>query len=163
MCSVSQNEATDTNTELIDPGTGRFRLKDKIIILAGGPVVNAPIHYHEHDRITSVYWKSVNGVNYWCLPNDTMIEGTALSYLEMKQGQDMFVIQSFIENADNKFLVIYGYGWKGTFAGGKFFKFVVYPNIIQYTNSYYIFKWTDNNNDCFVDLSERSKTSIATG
>ena len=60
-------------------------------------------------------------------------------------------------------MIIYGYEWKGTFAGGKFFKFIMHPNIDNYTGAYYVFKWTDNNGDSFVDLDEISTTPISQG
>ncbi|MGB6680990.1 MAG: hypothetical protein WBF08_06685, partial [Candidatus Bathyarchaeia archaeon] len=78
-------------------------------------------------------------------------------------GQDMFAVESFTDDNGNKILIVYGYGWKGTFAGGKFFKFIIDPNRINYNNSYYIFKWNDDNADDFVDLNEISTISIATG
>jgi hypothetical protein len=59
--------------------------------------------------------------------------------------------------------IVYGYGWKGTFAGGKFLKFIIYPNITSYTDSFYIFKWIDNNGDNFVDLYEINTTPIISG
>jgi hypothetical protein len=81
----------------------------------------------------------------------------------MKTGQDMFVMESFIDSAGNKVFILYGYGWKGTFAAGQFFKFVVYPNIESYTDSYYVFKWIDNDSDGFVDLDEIDTTPIVSG
>ena len=75
----------------------------------------------------------------------------------------MFVIEAFTDDNGNKILIIYGYEWKGTFAGGKFFKFIIDPNKINYTGSYYVFRWTDNNGDLFVDLDEISPSALASG
>lgn len=75
----------------------------------------------------------------------------------------MFVIESFIDNAGNNVFIVYGYGWKGTFAAGKFFKFVAYPDIKNYTDSYDVFKWIDSDDDGFVDLNEIDATPVISG
>lgn len=77
--------------------------------------------------------------------------------------QDMFVVESFIDNSGNNIFIVYGYGWKATFAGGKFFKFIIYPNIENYTGSYYVFEWIDLNGDEFVDLNEINTTPVISG
>jgi hypothetical protein len=58
---------------------------------------------------------------------------------------------------------MYGYGWKGTFAAGKFFKFVIAPDMDSYGGSFYVFRWTDDDVDGFVDLDEINTTPVAAG
>ncbi len=82
---------------------------------------------------------------------------------QIGQSQDLFVVESFIDDYENRLLIGYGYGWKGTFAAGKFIKFVIYPDIESYTESYYIFKWIDDNGDGFVDLTEINPTPLTSG
>ena len=163
MCQNIQNEVTDTDDLIVDTDRGAVKLQGKTFVLTGGPVVNGVVHYYENNRVAPVYWKNVKGVNYWYEANGNRIDETALSFSQIDDGQDMFVVESFIDNEDNKFLVIYGYGWKGTFAGGKFFKFIMYPNIDIYNDSYYVFRWIDENNNGFVELEEISDIPVVYG
>ena len=160
MCTNSQNEATDTNQLIIDNTNGKVLLNNKLIILFGGPLVTAPIKYYESNRIAPLYYQRDNGVSYWHLRDGTRIEETGMT---PNSHSNMFMIESFIDDNGNKVLIVCGYGWKGTYAGGKFFKFVIDPNRINYDNSYYIFRWDDDNGDYFVDLNEISTIAIATG
>ena len=43
-----------------------------------------------------------------------------------------------------------GFGWKGTYAAGKFFHTTIYPNLASYNISWIIVKWQDTNGDSFV-------------
>jgi hypothetical protein len=162
MCTHLQYEATDTNPSVVDSGSGALTLQGKTFILFGGPLVNAPVHYYETNRIAPLYYQNDGGTLYWYRTNGTRIDATALLGSQ-KSSHDMFVVESFTDDHDNRILIVYGYGWKGTFAGGKFFKFVMYPNIASYTASYYVFQWIDNNGDGFVNLNEISTTPIAQG
>ncbi|MFC1506248.1 hypothetical protein ACFLQ6_04160, partial [Thermoproteota archaeon] len=164
MCSNSQNETLDTDSMIVDTGTGMIILDNSTIILFGGPLVNAPVNYYETNRIAPLYWQNIGGTYYWYVANGTRIDETGMPFSQIAAGnQDMFVVESFLDCSDNKIFTIYGYGWKGTFAGGKFFKFVVYPDIDSYTDSFYVFKWTDDNSDGFVDLDEIDTTPIVSG
>jgi len=155
-----QNEATDTNTAYIYANNGNVKLQNKSVVLFGGPVVNAPVKYYEKNRIAPLYFRYVSGVCYWYRADGTCIDESGLPHSQTNS-RDMFVVMAFLDESGNKVLIIYGYGWKGTFAGGKFFKFVIYPNIANYSSSYYIFEWIDNNGDGFVDLNEISETPIS--
>lgn len=164
MCSNKQIEVTDTNSTIIDTNTGMIKVNNSTIVLFGGPLVNAPVNYYETNRIAPLYWQSISGTYYWFLNNSTRIEETAMLFSDMAAGhQDMFMIETFTDSLDNRIFIIYGYGWKGTFAGGKFFKFVIYPDIESYTDSFYVFKWTDNNSNGFVDLDEIITTPVVSG
>jgi hypothetical protein len=160
MCTNRQNEATDTNQLIIDHNNGEVMLQDKSVILFGGPIVNAPVNYYEKNRIAPLYYKAENGKAYWFQRDGTRIDETGIN---PNSQTDMFVIEAFTDDNGNKVLIVYGYAWKGTFAGGKFFKFIIDPNCLNYNNSYYVFRWNDDNGDYFVDLNEISMISIATG
>jgi hypothetical protein len=164
MVSNRQQETTDTNPAIIDMSSGEPRLEGETIVLFGGPIVNAPVNYYEKNRIAPLYWKYEGGNNYWYLANGSRLDVTAMPGSQIAAGtQDMFVLETFIDSSDNKVYMIYGYGWKGTFAGGKFFKFIIYPDIDSYTDSYYVFKWVDEDSDGFVDLDEILTTPIVSG
>ncbi len=75
----------------------------------------------------------------------------------------MFLVERFTDSSGNTIYYMYGYGWKGTFAAGKFFKFVIAPNMSSYTGSFYVFRWTDADSDSFVDLDEIDTTPVVQG
>jgi Tol biopolymer transport system component len=162
MCSNIQYETTDTNPNIIDTGSGAITIQDGSFVLFGGPLVNAPVHYYEANRIAPLYYQNDDGTLYWYRADGTRIDATALQGPQ-KSSHDMFVVESFIDSNGNHIFIVYGYGWKGTFGAGKFLKFVMYPNIASYTSSYYVFQWIDGNGDGFVDLNEISTTPVAQG
>jgi hypothetical protein len=164
MVSNLQQETTDTDPAIIDTSTGESRLEGETIVLFGGPIVNAPVNYYEDNRVSPVYW-GLDGTNYyWYLANGTKLDATGMLFSQIAAGtQDMFILETFIDSSDNKVYIVYGYGWKGTFGGGKFFKFIIYPDISSYTDSYYVFKWVDGNSNGFVDLDEILTTPIVSG
>ena len=162
MCSNDQYETTDTDTNTVDPNNGELKLDGKTIVLFGGPLVNAGVNNYEKNKIAPLYYKNVDGVNYWYTSDGKKLDETGLTSSQIRSGQDMFVIESFTDNSGNNVLIVYGYGWKGTFAAGKFLKSIS-SNISSYTNSYYVFKWSDADGDDFVDLNEISNTPIISG
>jgi len=57
----------------------------------------------------------------------------------------MFTVMVFYDgDSDNTFLFVYGMDWKGTWAGGIYFKEVMSENLSIYTNDYYVFHWIDD-------------------
>jgi len=162
MCTNNQYETTDTDTNTIDPNNGALKVNEKTIVLFGGPLVNAGVNNYEKNKIAPLYYKNDNGVNYWYTAEGKKLDETGLTSSQIRSGQDMFAIESFTDNSGNNVLIVYGYGWKGTFAGGKFLKSIS-SNISSYTESYYVFKWSDSDADDFVDLNEISKTPITSG
>jgi hypothetical protein len=162
MCSNDQYETTDTDTNTIDPNSGAPKVTGKTIVLFGGPIVNAGVNHYEKKKMAPVYYQNDNGVNYWYTADGKRLDETRLTSSQISSGQDMFVIESLTDDAGNNVLIVYGYGWKGTFAAGKFLK-SINSNMDSYTDSYYIFKWSDTDSDSFVDLNEISTTPITSG
>ncbi|OGD54034.1 hypothetical protein A3K80_00260 [Candidatus Bathyarchaeota archaeon RBG_13_38_9] len=163
MCSNRQYEVTDTNSSIVDSSDGSLKLSNETVVLFGGPVVNAPVNYYEKNRIAPLYFNNAGGVLYWHLANGTRLDDTAMTFSELETGNDMFVVEAFKDSSGNSIFIVYGYEWKGTFAGGKFFKFVIYPDISSYTDSFYVFRWTDSNGNDFADLNEIDPSPVASG
>jgi hypothetical protein len=162
MCSNNQYETTDTDTKTIDPNNGAPEVSGKTIVLFGGPIVNAGVNHYEKKKMAPVYYENVDGANYWFTADGKRLDETRLTSSQINSGQDMFVIETFTDDAGNNVLIVYGYGWKGTFAAGKFIK-SINSNIGSYTDSYYIFKWSDTDGDSFADLNEISTAPILSG
>jgi hypothetical protein len=77
----------------------------------------------------------------------------------------MFVIEAYKDGSNRPIMLCYGFGWKGTYAAGKYFDQVIYPGIDSYTSSWVIVHWEDTNGDGFVNPPNDgdSYTVIATG
>jgi hypothetical protein len=160
MTRHPQIEGMDTEGSLVDQTTGAPKFSDKAIVMSGGQYVQLLVKYYEMNRISPVYFGMMNEEYYWFRRNGTRITETGLI---PSPNNDMFVVEHFIDLNGNNVLAIYGYTGQGTFAGARFFKTVIYPNIENYTHSYYIFHWIDADNDSFPDLNEIDSTPVAFG
>lgn len=58
---------------------------------------------------------------------------------------DLFLVETFQDTNGNFVLIIYGLGWKGTFAGGVYFKEVIKPGLYTgyYVANAYVYEWVD--------------------
>ena len=153
-----QSECLDTSPACVEQPIGRPSMTGKAVVLVGGQSVHASVRYYDNQRIAPVYptvegtmyyWYTRAGVKLTSTAFDSTLFGNGISY-----HQDMFVIEYFMDGNGNAVFIIYGYGWKGSFAGGRYFKSTIYPNIASYTHAYYIYQWNDLNNDGFPDLNE---------
>lgn len=156
----TQIEGLDTDNTLVDQSSGTPKFNDKAVVLSGGSIVQVLVKYYESNRIAPVYFKAENGMNYWYSKNGSRIDATGMT---PNSQNDMFVIEHFLDPEGNAVLIIYGYTGSGTFAGAKFYKTMIHPNIRDYTNSYYIYQWHDMNNDYFPDLNEIDPNPVAYG
>jgi serine protease AprX len=161
MCSNPQIETTDTDPAVINTATGKPIVSNKIIVLLGGPLVNSAVNYYEDNRITPVYWKGAGGLR-WHLSDGTELTSTRLTWAEVNSGQDIFVVETFIDADGNTVLIVYGNTWQGSFVGGRFYKFIMSMNPTIYDVSWYHFKWIDSDGDDFADVNEVNTTPIAT-
>jgi len=66
---------------------------------------------------------------------------------------DYFVMQVLHDGLRLAFL-IWGISHTGTYASGLYFADAIYPNLTSYSEGYYIFKWTDLNNDGIQQSNE---------
>ncbi len=156
----AQMEGLDTDNTLVDQSSGAPKFTDKAVVSSGGPFVQVLVKYYESNRIAPVYFGVEDGRAYWYNRNGSRIDATGIS---PNSQNDMFVVEHFLDPAGNAVLIIYGYGGIGTFAGAKFYKTVIHPNIRDYTHSFYIYQWLDMNNDYFPDLNEIDPNPVAYG
>jgi hypothetical protein len=156
----NQIEGLDTDGTLVDQSSGVPKFSDKAVVLSGGPIVQVLVKYYEKNRIAPIYFKAEDGKAYWYRKEGIRIEETGIT---PNSQNDMFVVEHFLDHSGNAVLIIYGYTGSGTFAGAKFFKTIIHPNIRDYTHSYYIYQWIDMNNDYFPDLNEIDPNPVAYG
>jgi len=160
MTVNAQVETLDTSDWYVMQSSGRTYLAGTAIVLVGGQGVHACVRYYENQRIapvypgfegTTIYLYTRTGVKLTSTALDSTLFGNGISY-----HQDMFLVEYFMDSDGNAVFIIYGYGWKGSFAGGRYFKSTIYPSIGTYTHAYYVYQWNDasGNNDGFPDLDE---------
>jgi hypothetical protein len=164
-------EALDTNGTYVNQTTGMvLGFPGSGVLSFGGPIVN-PLVKRAEDPSTPdadrapVKWHDAGGVYVFQTKNGTEIPGTGLPVSSINGDEDIFVIERYIDSHGQINTLCYGYGWKGTYAAGKYFDDVVYPQLAQYTTSYIIVRWEDSNGDGFVNnpIQGDTYTIVATG
>jgi hypothetical protein len=128
------------------------------IISFGGPLVNPVVAYAESDNTASsdrapIKFKTDNRVFYFQHANGTSIPGANLPEAAVNNNMDMFVIELYRDGDGRYIMLCYGFGWKGTYAAGKYFDTEIYSNIASYGCSYIIVKWEDSNGNGFVNTA----------
>jgi len=128
---------------LLDQGrVNSTSIKNSVVVFFGGPCTQASVDYYEKEGFTLVKF-DFNSSHYEFV-NQTGSLIAALSREVVNSGhEDLFVIEIFSDE-DNVILVIYGFNWKGTWAGGTYFKEVLSNNLNRYSKTCYVFHWIDD-------------------
>ncbi len=164
-------EGTDTNSAFVNQTTGKpLGATGTGIVSFGGPVVNPVVAYAESeetpagDRAPIRFYQNA-GTLYFQLQDGTGISGANMSSSVINGNVDMFVIEVFQDSNGRNVMLCYGFGWKGTYAAGKYFETEIYPDITSYPYSWLIVQWEDTNGDGFVNTTADGDTYtvIATG
>ena len=159
-------EGFDTNPGFVNQATGKALGDSGVgIISFGGPFVNPVVKYAESastpaaDR-APVKFHTDGDTFHFQYANGTNIPGAELPLAVINEDEDMFVIEVY-EDADGRYVMLcYGFGWKGTYAAGKYFDTEIYPNLESYPYSWIIVKWEDSNENGFVNTTEGGDTYI---
>lgn len=164
MSSNNQYVTTDTHTSVVGADGGLVVSATYSAVICGGRGVSGPTRYYEIVAATSPAYFQLVGTTYYFYSRSTgtSVAGTAMSGSVVSTNQDMFIIMAFKHWNGRNVIILYGYGWKGSYAAALWFKYGTgawafgRAGIPTRENAYYIFKWTDANGDGFVDLSEIS-------
>jgi hypothetical protein len=162
-------EGYDTDPAFVDQSTGNaIGSSGTGIISFAGPIPNTLTKYAETantpalDRAPTQFY-SEEETFYFLFANGTKIPGASLNHSVINNDQDMFLIETYKDSSGRYIMLCYGFGWKGTYAAGKYFGTVIYPNISSSTESWIIVKWNDTNNDGFVGTPEDGDTYTVVG
>lgn len=164
-------EGLDVNGNFVNQTTGKPQGTNGTgIISFGGPLVNLVMIYAENgstvqeDRAPIKFYSSGNVFSFR-FANGTSIPGAELNVSYINNNRDMFVIESYRDHDGKYIMLCYGFGWKGTYAAGKYFDVAIYPNLQAYTESWIIVRWEDINGDGFANApaDEDSYAAVATG
>jgi hypothetical protein len=126
------------------------------IVSFGGPIVNPVVKYAENIGTSSadrapIRFYSDGNVFYFQLWNGSSIAEASLPVSVINHDQDMFVMEVYIDGNGRYMMLCYGFGWKGTYAAGKYFHTTIYPNLASYNINWIVVKWQDTNGDSFVN------------
>lgn len=157
--------ALDTNSTYFDSNTGAPKISNGIVVAFAGPLVNSVVQYYENAGTSPLYfqWTTISGTTYTNFYNR---QGSLLASMPAAQVgvfSDTFLLEYFTDANNNKVFVIYGFGWKGTYVGGVFFKTFVLPSIASFTHAWYIYQWTDLNGNGLPDPYEVNTTPVNSG
>jgi hypothetical protein len=150
LCVDSQHYGFNTTQYwLLPSGTiNTTTIQNATIATFGGRLPNMIVKYYENaGELTPVKCK-ISRMQLWFENRmGTILGSLPRSVIEAPNyHEDMFTAMVFYdEGGDNSFFVMYGLGWKGTWACGIYFKEVISKNLSAYTNDYYVFHWIDDN------------------
>jgi hypothetical protein len=154
---TTYTEGLDTDSAFVDQITGRpMGAAGEGIVSFGGMIVNPVLKYAEsggtpaEDR-APIRFHDEGGVYYFQRGNGEGIPGASLPISVINGGEDMFVIEVYKDGEGRYEMLCYGFGWKGTYAAGKYFHTEIYPNLYAYDVGWIIVKWEDTNGDGFVN------------
>jgi len=116
------------------------------IVAFGGRFANRVVKYYEDAGIAAV-GKGWNGTHhlFTSIADESTLYAVDDSMFNPSE-KDYFVIQSY-KDGDRYVFSEWGFREQGTYAGGACFIDIIYPNLQDYTNQYYIYSWTDLNDD----------------
>jgi parallel beta-helix repeat protein len=149
---TSVTEGVDTNPLYVNQATGRpVGDPGEAVATFGGPDVNLVAYYGENAGGAPVHFVIDGDRFYFKYANGTSIPGADLPISVINHGEDMFLIEIF-KDPDGRYLMIFqGFGWKGSYAAGKFFDRVINSEMGLYTFKWIIVKWEDVNGDGYVN------------
>jgi len=165
--NATQHFGFDSDTRWIEAGLdgylnrGKPKLTNRTIVLLGGRAVNYCVKYFEQTvQITPVYFDigfDVNGTLIYGFATNRLYTNESpqlVAYMTERDDENyknLFVIESFIDNDLNKIYVLYGIGWKGTWAAGIYFKERFREEIGNLDRCCYVFSWEDKARDGYKD------------
>ena len=122
----------------INPAT----ISGATVAMFGGPCPHVAVRYYEDAGLTPVK-VAINATHYMFLDQaDAVLADLAITAVAGGH-EDMFVMEVFTDG-DNTIFVVYGFDWRGTWAGGIYFKEAVSKSLSNYPKAYYIFHWVDD-------------------
>ena len=154
---INLTEGLDTSSVFVNQTSGVAKgASGTGIVTFGGQFVNPIVKYAESESTPSSDRAPITFYNggdtfYFRLKNGSDIPGANLPLAVINHDKDMFVIEAYKDGAGRYIMLCYGFGWKGTYAAGKYFDKLLYPSIASHKTSWIILKWEDTNGDGFVN------------
>jgi len=140
--------------------SGEPKFTGNIVVFGGrnarGPKNNV-VKYYEDSQIAKVGYGS-DATHHLFVDDATGATLYAVEKASYDQNEkDYFVIQVY--RGEDDVLSVWGLGAKGTYAAGLCFIDIIYPNLQANVDQYYIYSWTDLNDD---DMPQPGEISLET-
>ena len=154
---LNLTEGLDTDSAFVNQTSGKALGNTGTgIISFGGPLVNPIVKHAENDSTPTadrapIKFHDEVGTFYFQHSNGSSIQGANLPISVINNNEDMFVIEIYRDGDARNMMLCYGFGWKGTYAAGKYFHSIIHPSITSYNVGWVIVKWQDTNMDGFVN------------
>lgn len=116
-------------------------IEDSVVVFVGGPCVHRSVGFYEDGEFTPVRFAS-NDTHYMFVGRDGGSVAALAKDVVSSGHEDMLVVELF-EDGGNFVLVVYGFDWRGTWAGGVYFKEVLSKCLNDYSGNCYVFRWVD--------------------
>ena len=163
-------EGLDTDPTFVDQTSGAPQGPTFTSIVSfGGPVCNPLLKYAETNTTpptdrAPIKYHSEGGNCSFRLSDGSAIPGASLPLSDLDD-RDMFVIEVYDDGLGRHLMYCYGFGWKGTYAAGKYFDTTIHPDIESHTYGWIIVEWEDTNGNGFVNTETNGDTYtvVATG
>ena len=128
------------------------------LITVGGPAVN-PVA-DEFGNIFGITYYHEPGVRFDIYVGNCMFCTPSISLdLTLYPNEDICIVY-LGENGPRRVMVVWGYGWQGTYAGSAFMGDPV--NWQTYSDAHFVMlRWTDSNGDGLVQMSETTVEAYA--
>lgn len=157
--TVMVHTANQTDASLVDQTTGQPLAGAGVTyVFGGGPFANKPIKWLEQTQVaTKVYFSAPDGVNYDWMKRGVTTPVASMPAATCSTHVDQFVTE-LVTDPMSGTLSLVGYGactgGKGTLAAAYFYANVILPNKATYPDSWYVFSWSDTNNNATPDAGD---------
>jgi len=134
--------------------------REKSLVFIGGPYSQPSVAYFEQSQQAPRRFAMNSSHIWWEEKNGSISAQTVFSISELDEHHDAFLLEFFVDNYGRNILILYGFGWRGTWIAAEYFSKVVLPNASKYQKSAYVFRWTDSNNDGVPTIDEVSEATL---
>ncbi|MDB4952989.1 MAG: Tryptophan synthase alpha chain [Myxococcales bacterium] len=156
---VMVHTADQTDPMLVDQTTGQPLAGSGVTyVLGGGPFPNMPLKWLERTQdITKIYFDAPDGINFYWRARGTNTAVATMPGSQCSAHKDQFLTE-LVTDPMSGTLSLVGYGacsgGKGTLAAAWYYANVLLPNKMSYPDSWYVFGWTDQNNNSTPDSGD---------
>ncbi len=159
LCMNRQSENFDTYPGWVwqnETDRGRLLLEASTVLMFGSHWPNWAVDYLQNHGLLPVDW-----ISDWSAGEFKMVDHNTSQVLATVNyntvdldHEDYFVLMACIDENLNLCFVSYGFDWKGTWAAGKQLQAMIDEGINFYTDQYYVYHWTDTDNDGIPEPDE---------
>jgi len=167
LLSNPQNQLLDTNPSISQAVCGNPVGLNGTIVALAGPGVNEVVHYYEQVAQISPVYFLWDGVRNNFVVRETGQKHTVPNGVQNTvAGDDLFLLESFVDMQGRDVYLLYGFSWQGTLAAAIFLNTYVSSHLTEFANSWYIYEWKDassgSSRNNFPDQNDQF-TLVATG